>query len=175
MAFTGYHRLEKDLWVDGLQPDSSAIADQLLADVSSVAQQAATADITGLSIAAGAKALLDEVATGKVTGEEERYSHTDLWDFDGNVQGSQAALAALRPLLQEKDPALLATLDTTVRRPEQAAGHAPPGHRLRPLHRPHARPGQGAHRRARRGERAGVADGGGHREGLSTWAPRPRG
>ncbi len=113
MAFTGYHRLEKDLWVDGLQPDSSAIADQLLADVSSVAQQAATADITGLSIATGAKALLDEVATGKVTGEEERYSHTDLWDFDGNVQGSQAALAALRPLLQEKDPALLATLDTT--------------------------------------------------------------
>ncbi len=112
MAFTGYHRLEKDLWVDGLQPDSSAIADQLLADVSSVAQQAATVDITGVSIAAGAKALLDEVATGKVTGEEERYSHTDLWDFDGNAQGAQAALAALRPLLQEKDPTLLATLDT---------------------------------------------------------------
>jgi iron uptake system component EfeO len=112
MAFTGYHRLEQDLWVKGLQPDSAAIADQLLVDVNSVAQQAATAEITGVSIATGAKALLDEVATGKITGEEERYSHTDLWDFDGNVQGSQAALAALRPLLQEKDPALLAQLDT---------------------------------------------------------------
>ncbi|MGV1007962.1 MAG: iron uptake system protein EfeO [Dermatophilaceae bacterium] len=112
MAFTGYHRLEKDLWVGGLTADSDAVADQLLADVNTVAQQSAAADITGLSIAAGAKSLLDEVATGKVTGEEERYSHTDLWDFDGNVQGSQAALAALRPLLQEKDPALLATLDT---------------------------------------------------------------
>jgi iron uptake system component EfeO len=112
LAFTGYHRLEKDLWVDGLQPDSGAIADQLLVDVTSIAQQAATVEITGVSIATGAKALLDEVATGKVTGEEERYSHTDLWDFDGNVQGSQAALAALRPLVQERDPALLAQLDT---------------------------------------------------------------
>ena len=35
--FTGYHRLEKDLWVDGLQPDSPAIADQLMADINELA------------------------------------------------------------------------------------------------------------------------------------------
>ena len=39
MEFTGYHRLEKDLWEDGLQPDSSAIADQLLADVTELVDQ----------------------------------------------------------------------------------------------------------------------------------------
>ena len=55
--------------------------------------------------------LLDEVATGKITGEEDRYSHTDLWDFKANVEGSQAAVAALRPVIDEKDPALGPQLD----------------------------------------------------------------
>jgi iron uptake system component EfeO len=111
MAFTGYHRLEKDLWVDGLKPDSAQIADQLLADVKQVQTQSATVELTALQIANGSKALLDEVATGKITGEEERYSHTDLWDFEGNVKGSKSALAALRPVLQERDPSLPGALD----------------------------------------------------------------
>src|SRR6476646_2140886 len=106
MAFTGYHRLEKDLWTSGLQKDASAIADQLLADVRQIAAKRKTVDPTALSIATGANALLDEVATGKITGEEERYSHTDLWDFDGNLEGSRQALAVLRPVIAERDPAL---------------------------------------------------------------------
>ncbi|MEO7753152.1 MAG: iron uptake system protein EfeO [Terracoccus sp.] len=109
--FTGYHRLEKDLWVDGLQPDSGAVADRLLADVTEIATRSATVEPTALSIANGAKALLDEVATGKITGEEERWSHTDLWDFDGNLDGSRQALAALRPVIVERDPALQQALD----------------------------------------------------------------
>ncbi len=112
-AFTGYHRLEKDLWIDGLQADSAAIADQLLADVTTIAADAKKVELTGLSIASGAKALLDEVATGKVTGEEERYSHTDLSDFQGNVEGSAAALDALQPVIQARQPALQTTLDST--------------------------------------------------------------
>jgi iron uptake system component EfeO len=111
MAFTGYHRLEKDLWVSGLQKDSSKIADQLLADVKEIAEKSKTVEPTALSIANGAKALLDEVATGKITGEEERYSHTDLWDFDGNLEGSQQALAVLRPVVAERDAALQKALD----------------------------------------------------------------
>jgi iron uptake system component EfeO len=111
MAFTGYHRLEKDLWKDGLQKDSGTIADQLLADVTEIAAKSKTVEPTALSIANGAKALLDEVATGKITGEEERYSHTDLWDFDGNLEGSRQALAVLRPVIAERDPALQKALD----------------------------------------------------------------
>jgi iron uptake system component EfeO len=64
-----------------------------------------------LQLAQGSKALLDEVATGKITGEEDRYSHTDLWDFAANVEGSQAAIAALRPVLQDRDPELLKAID----------------------------------------------------------------
>lgn len=111
MEFTGYHRLEKDLWVSGLQKDSASIADRLLADVKEIATKSKTVEPTALSIANGAKALLDEVATGKITGEEERYSHTDLWDFRGNLQGSQSALETLRPVITERDAALQKALD----------------------------------------------------------------
>jgi iron uptake system component EfeO len=109
--FTGFHRLEKDLWTSGLAADSSSIADRLLTDVKEIVDKAKTVELTPLQLANGAKELLDEVATGKITGEEDRYSHTDLWDFRANVDGSQAAVAALRPVIQEKDAPLLTVLD----------------------------------------------------------------
>jgi iron uptake system component EfeO len=111
LAFTGYHRLEKDLWVDGLKADSAQIADQLLADVKTIVEKAAAAEFTALSIANGAKELLDEVATTKITGEEERYSHTDLADMKANLQGSQSALEVLRPVIVERQPDLATALD----------------------------------------------------------------
>lgn len=109
--WTGFHRLEKDLWVDGLKPDSAAIADQLDKDVREVAEKAKVIDLTAVELANGAKELLDEVARGKVTGEEDRYSHTDLWDFRNNVEGSKAAIDALRPSLARRDAALVSTVD----------------------------------------------------------------
>jgi iron uptake system component EfeO len=109
--WTGFHRLEKDLWVTGLQPDSAAVAEALLADVNEIVTKSKTVELTPLQLANGAKELLDEVATGKITGEEDTFSHTDLWDFRANVDGSQAAIAALRPVVQEKDAALASTLD----------------------------------------------------------------
>ena len=112
MEFTGFHRLEKDLWVDGLQSDSSAIADKLLVDVTEIVARAKAVKLNPLQLANGSKALLDEVATGKITGEEDRYSHTDLYDFDENVKGSKAAIDALRPVLKVRDAALLAEVDS---------------------------------------------------------------
>jgi iron uptake system component EfeO len=109
--FTGFHRLEKDLWATGLQPDSSQIADKLLADVTELAAKSQALPLTALDLANGAKGLLDEVATSKITGEEETYSHTDLSDFQSNLDGSKAAINSLRPVLQAKNPAILSTLD----------------------------------------------------------------
>ena len=111
MPFTGFHRLEKDLWVDGLQPDSSTIADQLLKDVTEIADRAPKATLTAAKLANGSKELLDEVATGKITGEGERYSHTDLYDFKENVDGSKAAIDALRAVIQQRNPSLLSQID----------------------------------------------------------------
>ncbi len=109
--WTGYHRIEKQLWEAGNTAGMAKYADRLLADVKTVVAKAKAVTLNPLQLANGAKELLDEVATGKITGEEDRYSHTDLWDFQANVEGSQAAVQALRPALQERDPALVKTLD----------------------------------------------------------------
>jgi len=112
MKFTGFHRLEKDLWGSRDVSKDGAIADQLLTDVKEIVAKAQAEKLSPLQLANGAKGLLDEVASGKITGEEDRYSHTDLWDFNANVEGSKAAIAALRPVLEERDAALVKTLDT---------------------------------------------------------------
>jgi iron uptake system component EfeO len=109
--FTGYHRIEKALWETGDVSDMGPYVDQLLADVEEIVALANETTLDPLQLANGAKALLDEVATGKITGEEDRYSHTDLWDFDANLEGSQAAVQALRPYLEEADPELVTEID----------------------------------------------------------------
>ena len=109
--WTGFHRIEKDLWVKKDVGGDGPIADKLMTDVTTIVQKSATVELSPVQLANGAKGLLDEVATGKITGEEDRYSHTDLWDFDANLQGSKAAVQALRPVLEERDADLVKTLD----------------------------------------------------------------
>jgi iron uptake system component EfeO len=111
LPFTGFHKLEKDLWSTGDISRDGPVADQLLADVKEVGTRAKAEKLSALQLANGAKELLDEVANSKITGEEERYSHTDLWDFAANVDGSQAAVAALRPALEKRDPGLVEQID----------------------------------------------------------------
>jgi iron uptake system component EfeO len=109
--FTGFHRIEKALWETGDVSDMGPYADQLQTDVQEIATRSDDVQLSPLQLANGAKGLLDEIATGKITGEEDRYSHTDLWDFSANLEGSQAAVQALRPHLQEADPDLVGEID----------------------------------------------------------------
>ena len=109
--FTGFHRIEQALWVTGDISGMGPYADKLHSDVAEVVALADETALEPLQLANGAKALLDEIASGKITGEEERYSRTDLWDFAANLEGSQAAVQALRPYLEEADPDLVAEID----------------------------------------------------------------
>ncbi|MFE0515558.1 iron uptake system protein EfeO [Streptomyces sp. NPDC058964] len=110
--WTGWHRLEKALWADKKIGDAEkTLADQLVTDLKDWQERVGKAEITPTSMANGAKELLDEVATGKVTGEEERYSHTDLVDFKANVEGAQKAYELLKPVASKNDPALTTELD----------------------------------------------------------------
>ncbi|WP_030456888.1 iron uptake system protein EfeO [Herbidospora cretacea] len=109
--WTGFHKIEKDLWITKDISQDGPIADKLIADVKTIVGKANAAELTPLNLANGAKELLDEVATGKITGEEDIWSHTDLWDFAANLAGSKAAVQSLRPVLEERDAALVATLD----------------------------------------------------------------
>jgi len=111
-TWTGFHVLERDLWVTGDLSQSGPVADQLVADIDELATRVQDLQLQPLDLANGALALLDEIASGKVTGEEERYSHTDLWDFQANLDGSQAAVQSLRPAIAEADPELATALDS---------------------------------------------------------------
>lgn len=115
-AWTGWHRAEKDLWPPKQYQkltvaQRQALADQLVADTVDLNTRVQSLQLTAAQLGNGAKELLDEVATGKVTGEEERWSHTDLWDFQANVEGARIAYQSLRPVVEQKDPALTAKLD----------------------------------------------------------------
>ncbi|MET8752991.1 iron uptake system protein EfeO [Streptomyces sp. NPDC004667] len=111
--WTGWHRLEKSLFQDNkIGDEDKKLADTLITDLTEWQKKVGQAEITPTSMANGAKELLDEVATGKVTGEEERYSHTDLVDFKANLEGAQKAYELLKPTAQKNDAGLVKQLDT---------------------------------------------------------------
>lgn len=122
-TWTGWHLIEKDLWqptaeINGGQAytpltesQRQDAATQLKEDTQSLYDQTRELDLTLDQITNGAKSLLDEVAFSKVTGEEEIWSHTDLSDFQGNIDGARVAFEDVRPLLEAKDAELAQTID----------------------------------------------------------------
>lgn len=118
--WTGWHRLEKDLWPPAdagyvaLTPEERRyFATKLTADTAALydAVHDPAYDVTIDAISNGAIALLDEVASGKITGEEEIWSHTDLYDFQGNLEGARVAYEGVRAIVEPNDPDLVTKLD----------------------------------------------------------------
>jgi len=111
--FTGWHRLEYHLWLLEDVSEAGPYADQLEADLATLAGEAASLELPPGVLTVGAQELIEEVAApdGKLSGEEERYSETDLFAFQANVEGSEALVDLLRPALEEADAELLASID----------------------------------------------------------------
>ncbi len=134
----GFHRIEKDLWppaADAVQPDGSSahegwkvstpadrkrIGETLIADVQALYDAMHTEtyiadnEIDIATISNGAASLLEEIAVGKVTGEENWWSHYDLWDFQANLEGSRIAFDLVAPIAERKNEegkALVAEID----------------------------------------------------------------
>lgn len=113
-AWTGFHKIEKDLWVNKkITDETKKDAAQLKKDIAELVDGVAADDytLTPVQIASGAQGLLDEIATSKITGEEDIFSHTDLYDFQANLDGSKAAIASLEKALNERDPQLLTDIN----------------------------------------------------------------
>ena len=68
-------------------------------------------EITPKAVALGAGELIEEVSEGKINGEEDRYSHTDLSDFDANQLGAKQAYGYFKSIIQKKDKALATSID----------------------------------------------------------------
>jgi len=105
-AFTGWHRLEYHLWEKGSTAGTKTFADRLDKDLATLDQKMKGLEFPPAAVALGPAELIEEVSEGKITGEEDRYSHTDLSDFAANVDGSRKLFELLTPSLQAKDATL---------------------------------------------------------------------
>ena len=108
--WSGYHKLERALWVEKTTKGYEKVADQLLADSKELRARVETVEVTPKLMVNGAVDLLNEVSTSKITGEEEIYSHTDLYDFKANIEGAEKIFTILEKKNQDKDPALAENL-----------------------------------------------------------------
>ena len=110
-AFIGFHRIEYGLFeknsTDGLAP----IADRLMADVIDLQGRVEGLTFPPEKVVGGAAALMEEVAATKVSGEEDRYSHTDLWDFQANVDGAKKIVELFRPLIEAEHGPFVTKVD----------------------------------------------------------------
>ncbi|MFZ4894106.1 iron uptake system protein EfeO [Plantibacter sp. Mn2098] len=122
LSWTGFHRIEKDLWApapDALNSDGTSAtlnwapstpaerktyADGLVKDTQTLFDLVSKSDFSVSigDISNGAIGLLDEVATSKITGEEDWWSHTDLYDFAANVQGAEVAFGNVKDIASGK-------------------------------------------------------------------------
>jgi iron uptake system component EfeO len=109
-AFTGWHRIEYILWAQNTTDGAAPFADQLDADLQTLESELGGMEIPPAALAVGSAELIEEVSTGKITGEEDRYSGTDLWDFAANVAGSEKGFELLTPAIEEEDPELVTTI-----------------------------------------------------------------
>lgn len=126
--WTGWHVIEKDLWQpkpednDGKayqpfsQADRARYADKLVADTRQLYDLVYADDfeVNIDDISNGAISLLEEVATTKITGEEEFFSHTDLWDFQANLEGAEVAFGNVEALAKKKDPELTGQINQRI-------------------------------------------------------------
>lgn len=109
--FPGFHRIEYGLWEKNSTEGLAPVADKLLADVKELESRIASLTFPPEKVVGGAAVLMEEVAATKISGEEDRYSHTDLWDFRGNFDGARKIVDLVRPLIADKEADFLKTVD----------------------------------------------------------------
>lgn len=110
-GWSGFHRIEKILWEQNTTTGTETYAHQLVNDIKELKAKVATVEVTPDMMLTGAVDLLNEVATSKITGEEEIYSHTDLYDFRANIEGAEKIFQLFKPLIKNKDEKLVASLE----------------------------------------------------------------
>jgi iron uptake system component EfeO len=109
--WTGFHRIEKALWVESTTEGQDEYADELMSDIERLERKVDGVKLQASDPVFGAVELLNEVSATKITGEEERYSHTDLYDIAANVEGASVAFEFVKPVVKRENPELVSEID----------------------------------------------------------------
>ncbi|MBC3779753.1 iron uptake system protein EfeO [Pseudomonas sp. SWRI99] len=111
-AFIGFHRLEYALFQQRKLDTVAPIAQRLLADVSELKQQLLAQSLPPEQLVSIVVRNLNSLADVRaVSGEEERYSHSDLNGFAANAQTAHKVVDLLRPMLSKSAADLLPDID----------------------------------------------------------------
>jgi iron uptake system component EfeO len=107
VGWHGFHAIERDLFGNGkITDETKQLAAELASNVALLTKVAKGLSYKPEDLGNGAAALLEEVQNSKISGEEEAFSHFDLADVAGNIEGAQQAFAFLKPGLEKIDPDL---------------------------------------------------------------------
>ncbi|WP_085656814.1 iron uptake system protein EfeO [Pseudomonas sp. B11(2017)] len=111
-GFTGFHRLEYGLFqqrkLDGLAP----VAKRLLDDVTTLKLQLLAQSLPPEQLVEIVVRNLNTLADVRMaSGEEERYSHSDLNGFAANVETARKVIDLLRPMLAKSAADLVPKID----------------------------------------------------------------
>jgi iron uptake system component EfeO len=109
--WTGFHRIEQALWVENTTEGQDEYADELMSDVERLERKVDDVKLQASDPVFGAVELLNEVSATKITGEEERYSHTDLYDIAANVEGAKVAFDFVKPVVKRENPELVVEIE----------------------------------------------------------------
>jgi iron uptake system component EfeO len=109
--WSGFHRIEQALWVENTTEGQDAYADELMSDVERLERKVDNVKLQASDPVFGAVELLNEVSATKITGEEERYSHTDLYDIAANVEGAKVAFDFVKPVVKSQNPELVTEIE----------------------------------------------------------------
>lgn len=111
-AFVGFHRLEYALFEQRKLDDVAPIAQRLLADVTVLKQQLLAQSLPPEQLVSILVRNLNSLADVRAgSGEEERYSHSDLNGFAANTQTARKVVDLLRPMLSKSAADVLANVD----------------------------------------------------------------
>lgn len=114
-AFVGFHRIEYALFQQRRLDDLVVVALRLVSDVTTLKQQLLAQSLPPEQLVNIVVRNLNTLADVRAaSGEEERYSHSDLNGFAANLQTAHKVVDLLRPMLSKSAADLLPKIDQTL-------------------------------------------------------------
>ena len=112
--FTGFHKIEYLLWHNGSDDQIARATRQLDKDVRGLVKAFPHQVTAPNDVPLRTHEILENTLQFTMTGQDDLGSHSGLATLSANIDGTRMTLKALTPLLDQNDPALLASATKAV-------------------------------------------------------------
>ncbi|GAA1225073.1 FTR1 family protein [Kitasatospora nipponensis] len=114
--FSGFHRVEYGLWHGESAADLAPVADQLSGDVADLGQKFPTQDFDATDLPLRSHEILENTLQFELTADTDEGSGSNLATAQANLAGTQELLSVLQPLIAQRSPELLSTVNADIQR-----------------------------------------------------------